>query len=68
MKTIAQWAALILYLGVGVILGCTVMLAKGFDAAMAVGGIVAVIGFGVYTFSMRKTGQLVRRESEKEEE
>ena len=68
MKTIIQWSALSLYLGVGVILGCAIMLATDFDKGMAVGGVIALISAGIYAFAMWKTGQLLKKSNEPQDE
>ena len=68
MKTIIQWSALALYLGVGIILGGTIMLARDFDLSMAIGGIIAIISVGIYTFAMWKTGQLLNKNNESQDE
>ena len=68
MKTIIQWSALSLYLGLGIILGCAIMLARDFNASMAIGGIIAIISIGLYTFAMWKTGQLLNKNSESQDE
>lgn len=55
MTILKLWSYLILYLGVGTILGCAVTLIKGFNTGMAVGGILAVIGIGLFAFHTWRT-------------
>ena len=67
METLKQWAALGLYLGIGVILGCAIMLARHFDAGMAVGGLICIIGAGIYGFTVWKTGGHPVKDTRKED-
>ena len=56
--------ALTLYLGIGVILGCAIMLASNFDLAMAIGGGISILSIAIHSFCMWKTGQLIRKHDE----
>ena len=55
MNTLKLWSFLILYLGIGTLLGCAVILIEGFNTGMAVGGILAMIGIGLFVFHMWRT-------------
>jgi len=51
MSTVQLWAGLVMYLGVGVILGAVVLLGSGnLDIALGVGGFLALIGVGMYAY------------------
>lgn len=49
-------AVIMMYLGVGVILGATILLIKGnFDLAMGIGGTLALIAAGIYAFCLLRS-------------
>ena len=58
MKSLAEWSGLSLYLGIGIILGCTITLASNWDTAMAVGGLICVVSVGIHTFAKWRLGEL----------
>ena len=56
MKTLQLWAGLVMYLGVGTILGAVILLAsENFNTALGVGGILALIGVGTFAFCAWRT-------------
>lgn len=50
-----MWSAIVMYLGVGIILGATIMFASGVDVALGIGGGVTLIAVGIYAFCVWKT-------------
>ena len=61
MKELVKWSASTLYLGVGIILGCTIMLVGGFDMGMAVGGVIAIISVSIYALCAWKSLRTIKK-------
>jgi len=55
MKTLQLWAGLVMYLGVGTILGATILLAsRNLNTALGAGGILSIIGVCMFAFCVWK--------------